>query len=170
MKVSASFTGNVIVGQGEMRLSAQKLLVIYKSEGGIERLEASGGVTLVSGPDAAEADRADYSIDTGIVVMTGNVLLTQGNNALTSQKMTVNLVDGSRGGNVSLRDTPATLLLADAGPVLEGVADDTLLAVTAQALGSMEALLEQTVESCFDRVHQVLNGRLFSWAPLELLS
>ena len=92
---SASFTGNVIVGQGEMRLSAQKLLVIYKSEGGIERLEASGDVTLVSGPDAAEADRADYSIDTGVVVMTGNVLLTQGNNALTSQKMTVNLVDGT---------------------------------------------------------------------------
>lgn len=91
----AEFTGNVVVGQGVMRLSAPRLLVIYKSEGGIERLEATGGVTLVSGEDAAEAERADYSIDTGVVVMTGNVLLTQGSNALTAQKMTVNLVTGT---------------------------------------------------------------------------
>ncbi len=91
----AEFTGNVVVGQGEMRLSAPRLLVIYKSEGGIARLEATGGVTLVSGTDAAEADRADYTIDSGVVVMTGNVLLTQGQNALTSQKMTVNLVTGT---------------------------------------------------------------------------
>lgn len=92
---SAEFQGNVVVGQGEMRLSAPRLLVIYKSEGGIDRLEATGGVTLVSGADAAEADRADYTIDSGVVVMTGNVLLTQGGNALTSQKMTVNLTTGT---------------------------------------------------------------------------
>ncbi len=91
----AEFTGNVVVGQGDMRLSAPRLLVIYKASGGIERLEATGGVTLVSGPDAAQADRADYTIDSGVVVMTGNVLLTQGQNALTSQKMTVNLVTGT---------------------------------------------------------------------------
>lgn len=94
---SAEFQGNVIVGQGEMRLTAPRLLVIYKDGdvGGIERLEATGGVTLVSGPDAAEADRADYTIDSGVVIMTGDVLLTQGNNVLTSQKMTVNLTTGT---------------------------------------------------------------------------
>jgi lipopolysaccharide export system protein LptA len=92
----AEFLGNVVVGQGDMRLSAQRLVVVYKQEGGgIERLEATGGVVLVSGADAAEADRADYTIDDGVVVMTGNVLLTQGQNALTSQKMTVNLITGT---------------------------------------------------------------------------
>ena len=87
--------GNVVVGQGVMRLSAPRLLVVYKPEGGIDRLEATGGVTLVSGEDAAESDRADYTIDDGVVVMTGNVLLTQGANALTAQRMTVNLVTGT---------------------------------------------------------------------------
>jgi len=93
---SAEFKGNVLVGQGEMRLSATRVLVIYNQEqSGIERLEATGNVVLVNGPDAAQAQRADYTIDTGIIVMTGDVLLTQGQNALTSNKMTVNLITGT---------------------------------------------------------------------------
>ncbi len=93
---SAEFVGNVRVGQGEMRLSADRVLVIYaEAAGGIERLEATGDVVLVNGPDAAEADRAEYSIDTGVIVMTGDVLLTQGQNALTSDRMEVNLTTGT---------------------------------------------------------------------------
>lgn len=93
---TAEFIGSVLVGQGDMRLSAERVLVIYNQEAsGIERLEATGDVVLVSGPDAAEADRAEYSIDSGVIVMTGDVLLTQGNNALTSEKMIVNLVTGT---------------------------------------------------------------------------
>ena len=93
---TAIFTGNVQIGQGEMRLSAARVLVVY-SEGasGISRLEATGGVTLVSGPDAAEAERADYSIDEGTIVMSGNVLLAQGASALSADRMTVRLSDGS---------------------------------------------------------------------------
>ena len=93
---SAEFSGNVLINQGEMRLSAQKVVVIYNQEiGGIDRLEATGDVVLVNGPDAAAADRAEYTIDDGVIVMTGNVLLTQGPNALTSDKMTVNLTTGT---------------------------------------------------------------------------
>jgi lipopolysaccharide export system protein LptA len=93
---TALFTGNVVVGQGEMRLSAQRVQVIYNAEAdGIERLEAEGDVVLVNGPDAAEADRAEYTVGAGVVVMTGDVLLTQGANALTSDRMTVNLTTGT---------------------------------------------------------------------------
>lgn len=93
---SAVFTGNVVIGQGEMRLAASEVRVTYGNDGqGIKRLLASGGVTLVSGPDAAEAQNADYSIETGTIVMTGDVLLTQGLSALTADKMTVNLRDGT---------------------------------------------------------------------------
>lgn len=93
---SAEFKGNVLVGQGEMRLSANRVLVIYNEEkSGIERMEATGDVVLVSGPDAAQAQKADYTIDTGVIVMTGDVLLTQGENALTSNAMTVNLITGT---------------------------------------------------------------------------
>jgi lipopolysaccharide export system protein LptA len=93
---TAIFTGNVLIGQGEMRLSAARVLVVYRAETqGIARLEATGGVTLVSGPDAAESQRADYNIDDGTIVMTGNVLLAQGSSALSADKMSVRLSDGT---------------------------------------------------------------------------
>ena len=93
---TAIFTGNVLIGQGEMRLSAARVLVVYRDQTeGIARLEATGGVTLVSGPDAAESERADYDIDSGTIVMSGNVLLAQGRNALSSDKMSVKLSDGT---------------------------------------------------------------------------
>lgn len=93
---AAIFTGNVVIGQGAMRLSAPRVLVIYRdNEAGIERLEATGGVTLASGEDAAEAQRADYDIDDGVIVMTGDVLMAQGRSALSADRMTVNLDDGT---------------------------------------------------------------------------
>lgn len=97
---TAVFTGNVVIIQGDMRLAAPRVLVVYAEAtdaqpGRIARLEATGGVTLVSGPDAAESERADYNVDDGQVVMQGDVLLTQGNNALTSDRMTVNLQGGT---------------------------------------------------------------------------
>ncbi|MFZ7090847.1 lipopolysaccharide transport periplasmic protein LptA [Primorskyibacter sp. 2E233] len=93
---TALYTGNVVIVQGDMRLAAPRVLVVYsESQGRIDRLEATGGVTLVSGEEAAEAERADYNINGGTVVMSGNVLLTQGPNALTSQQMVVNLDTGA---------------------------------------------------------------------------
>lgn len=92
----AIFTGNVLIVQGTMRLAAPRVLVVYGDEQSrVERLEATGGVTLVSGDDAAEAARADYSVDAGVVVMRGDVLLTQGANAMTANEMTVNLTTGT---------------------------------------------------------------------------
>ncbi|WP_322788025.1 lipopolysaccharide transport periplasmic protein LptA [Shimia gijangensis] len=93
---TALFKGNVLIIQGSMRISAPEVLVIYNQEtSGIDRLEATGRVLLVKEKDAAEADRADYNISAGTVVMTGDVLLTQGPNTLNSNKMTVDLNTGS---------------------------------------------------------------------------
>lgn len=92
----ATFTGDVIIVQGEMRLSAPKVVVVYREDKtGIESLEATGGAMLVSAEDAAEADRADYDVDAGQIVMIGNVLLTQEANALAADRMTVRLDDGT---------------------------------------------------------------------------
>ncbi|WP_442970984.1 LptA/OstA family protein [Roseovarius sp. D0-M9] len=93
---TAIFTGDVVVGQGEMRLSAPRVLVVYLADGsGIARLEASGGVTLVSGEDAAEATNADYDVQTGMIEMDGDVLLVQGPAALTADRMTVDTAAGT---------------------------------------------------------------------------
>ncbi|MCK8463228.1 lipopolysaccharide transport periplasmic protein LptA [Aliiroseovarius sp. S1339] len=96
---SATFLGNVQIGQGEMRLSAGKVRVEYATgadtTGEISRLLASDGVTLVNGAEAAESREAIYTISSGVIVMTGGVILTQGQNALSSEKLTVNLQAGT---------------------------------------------------------------------------
>lgn len=93
---TAIFTGNVLIGQGEMRLSAPRVLVVYlEDESGIESLNATGGVTLVSGEDAAEASKADYNVQTGLIEMEGDVLLIQGVNALTGDKMFIDTRAGT---------------------------------------------------------------------------
>lgn len=94
---SATFTGNVTIAQGEMKLQANEVTVIY-AEGGQQRiksLKAEGQVTLVSGPDAAEAREALYDVETGMVDLMGDVILTQGQNVLTGDKMQVSLADGT---------------------------------------------------------------------------
>lgn len=97
---TARFVGNVIIGQGEMRLSAGTVLVEYASVNGdatgeISRLIASGGVTLVNGSEAAEAQDATYTLATGEIVMTGGVILTQGRNALSSDSLIIDLKAGT---------------------------------------------------------------------------
>ena len=96
---SAEFTGNVVIVQGVMRLSAERVLVNYKTDEagkrGIESLQATGEVLLVSGPDAAKAQRADYTIDSGTIILSGNVVLNQGAGTLTSERLEVNLTTGT---------------------------------------------------------------------------
>lgn len=93
---TAVFTGNVLVKQGDMRMTAEKIEVEYGEGGsGIDKLHATGGVTLVSPEDAAEAEEAVYTIAGGTVVMSGNVLLTQGNAAISGDSLTVNLKSGT---------------------------------------------------------------------------
>jgi lipopolysaccharide export system protein LptA len=93
---SAVFTGNVAVAQGDMKMTAAEVRVEYGANGkGISKLHASGGVTLSNAAEAAEAQEALYTIDSGTVVMTGNVLLTQGGSTLSGQKLTIHLKDGT---------------------------------------------------------------------------
>jgi len=51
-------------------------------------------VTLVTAVEAAEALEAVYDIDAGTVRMTGSVILTQGPNVLSGDRLTVNLRSG----------------------------------------------------------------------------
>ncbi|WP_420557459.1 lipopolysaccharide transport periplasmic protein LptA [Roseovarius sp.] len=109
---TAVFTGNVLIGQGEMRLSAPRVLVVYKNDqSGIQELQATGGVTLVSGEDAAEASRADYNVDTGLIEMEGDVLLVQGINALSGDKMFVD----TRAGTARVTGRVKTILQPEDG-------------------------------------------------------
>jgi len=95
----AVFVGNVVAGQGELRLSAGRIQVKYAQENGqqtgeIDEIFASGGVTFVNGAEAAEARQAVYSVGAAEIVMTGDVVLTQGANALAGEELTVDLDTG----------------------------------------------------------------------------
>jgi lipopolysaccharide export system protein LptA len=108
---TAVFSGNVLAVQGELRLTAAAVRVEYAAGGGaIERLHASGGVTLVNATDAAEAAEAVYTLSTGSVVMTGNVLLTQGRNAIAGERLVLDLKAGTgvMEGRVKTVFTPGT--------------------------------------------------------------
>ncbi len=94
----AKFTGNVVVSQGEMRLFGDVVDVEYgenlAGETEIQLVHAVGNVTLLNGAEAAEGEDAVYSVVTGEVVMTGDVLVTQGSNTMAGEKLTVNLDSG----------------------------------------------------------------------------
>jgi lipopolysaccharide export system protein LptA len=97
---SAVFTGQVKVGQGTLRLAADRVEVFYDADsteptGKVQRMIAAGNVTLANGTEAAEADHAVYEVAAGTVVMEGNVLLTQGQNALSSQRLDIDLNRGT---------------------------------------------------------------------------
>ncbi|GGL55740.1 LptA/OstA family protein [Wenxinia marina] len=92
----ARFSGNVVIGQGDLRLAAAEVIVVYsEASGEIARLRASGGVTFVTPTEAAEAQAADYDLTAGTLTLTGEVLLTQGANALSANRMVVNLTTGT---------------------------------------------------------------------------
>ncbi len=106
---TATFTGNVVVTQGDMKLHAAEVLVEYsKDKKAIQTLHASGGVTLAAGTDAAQADTADYKPDTGDLIMLGHVILTQGPAAISGEKLTLSLKSGTgtMDGRVTTTFTP----------------------------------------------------------------
>lgn len=95
----AVFNGNVLVVQGEVRLSAGQVTIEYAQQEGatnaIARLLASGGVTFVTASDAAEARDAVYSVAESTVTLSGEVLLTQGQNAIAGDRLVIDLGSGN---------------------------------------------------------------------------
>ncbi len=108
---TALFSGDVLVVQGEMRLSASEVRVEYDETGSrVQRLWATGDVLLVNAQDAASAQTAEYVIDDGKVTMRGDVTLTQGAATFSAQQFVADLVTGVgqlEGGVTSVFDPAA---------------------------------------------------------------
>jgi len=101
---SAVFSGNVVIGQGDLRLSAPSVQVTYGADSGdITRLQATGGVTFATATEAAEAQSADYNLASGLLTLNGNVLLTQGQSALSADSMVLDLNAGTAQMNGRVR-------------------------------------------------------------------
>lgn len=102
----AIFSGNVVATQGDLTLSAARLTVYYSEAGGIQidRITASGGVTLRSPSETARGELAIYDLNSGIITMLGGVTLTQGQSRVSGARLVLNLdtgravLDGGAGG------------------------------------------------------------------------
>lgn len=101
---TANFSGNVVVTQGKMTLAAAQMLVKYAADGkSIDQLIATGGVKISNLADVAQGSEAVYTVASGMIELSGVVLLSQGGSTLTGQKLTINLRDGT--GTMSGRVT-----------------------------------------------------------------
>ena len=92
---SARFEGNVMIAQENIKIMAQLVVVSYLESGDINQLSASGGVTVVTQTESAEAKTADYDLGSQNLVLRGDVLLTQGQIAISSDTMTIDLTTGA---------------------------------------------------------------------------
>ncbi|WP_040488796.1 lipopolysaccharide transport periplasmic protein LptA [Fulvimarina pelagi] len=108
----ATFTGNVSVAQGPTQLRTGKLVVHYNNSGSgqsgassgssalpggsssIERLEASEKVYVKSEDQVATAERASFDMASNVVVMTGDVVLSQGENVAEGCRLTIQMDTG----------------------------------------------------------------------------
>jgi lipopolysaccharide export system protein LptA len=94
----AVFSGNVIVHQGDLRMSAGEVRVIYSEAEGrreVDEVVATGGVLVTRGADAAEGREARFDVASALLTMAGSVLVTQGPTAVAGDRMVVNMRTGS---------------------------------------------------------------------------
>lgn len=105
---AATFSGNVVVTQGKMSLAAGQVLVKYGTDGkSIDQLIATDKVKITNLADVAEGNQAVYTVATGMIELSGDVLLSQSGSSLTGQKLVINLKDGT--GTMSGRVTTTFL-------------------------------------------------------------
>jgi lipopolysaccharide export system protein LptA len=92
----AIFAGNVIVRQGGLTLRTARLTLAYASQDGIDinRIDASGGVTVTSPSETARGDFAVYDLEEGLITMVGNVRLERGGSYLSGGRLTIDLDTG----------------------------------------------------------------------------
>jgi len=96
----AVFSGNVDAQQGEMKLRADKLFVHYHEGSGneaaqaISKIDAEGEVFFSSGSETAAGNAGTYDVDKGVIVLTGQVVLTQGENVIKGNRVVLDLKSG----------------------------------------------------------------------------
>jgi lipopolysaccharide export system protein LptA len=108
-KQVATFTGNVVAVQGDMRLKAPQLRVYYRQggkagdaprgspaagAGNITRIEATGRVFLSAPSQTAEGDQGVYDAERNTITLNGNVVITQDRNVLRGARAVVDLGTG----------------------------------------------------------------------------
>lgn len=83
--------GRAEVTQGGNRIRANAITLFRDASGAFQRVEATGDIYFVTPDQSMRGDRAVYTFASSEVVVTGNVVLTQGQNVLTGGRLTYNV-------------------------------------------------------------------------------
>lgn len=88
--------GNVRVTQAGLVVTAPRMTVAYTRSGStsVNRLDATGGVTVVKGDETAKGNVAIYDLDRRLITMVGNVELRQRGNNLRGGRLVIDLNSG----------------------------------------------------------------------------
>ncbi|MEE4316291.1 MAG: LptA/OstA family protein [Erythrobacter sp.] len=100
------FSGGVSVTQAGLNIRSARMLINYTDADGLEiqRITATGGVTVTRGDESASGENAIYDFNRRIITMAGNVRLRRGNDILNGGRLVIDLesglssVDGSAAG------------------------------------------------------------------------
>jgi lipopolysaccharide export system protein LptA len=93
----AIFSGNVRAKQGDLSLASARLTVAYAGGAGgtqIQRLDASGGVTVRSPSETATGQFAIYDLNQRLITMIGGVTLIRGESRVNGGRMVIDLTTG----------------------------------------------------------------------------
>ncbi len=105
-------SGAVRVEQAGLVLNSARMTVAYRNNSGIEvdRIDASGGVTIRKGGDTASGNVAIYDLNRRLITLVGGVTLTQGSNRLSGGRVIIDLASGRStiDGRAAGGSTPGT--------------------------------------------------------------
>lgn len=106
-------SGNVDITQAGLRLQAARTQVNYTDAGSlrIQRITATGGVTVTRGNERAAGQVAVYDFNRRVITLAGNVRLNRGSDTLNGGRLVIDLktgvssVDGRANGSSSVTGT-----------------------------------------------------------------
>jgi len=89
-------SGNVRIDQAGLTLNAARTLVDYTNAGSlkIQRIMATGGVTVARGNERARGNVAVYDFNRRIITMAGDVHLNRGSDTLNGGRLVIDLRSG----------------------------------------------------------------------------
>jgi lipopolysaccharide export system protein LptA len=88
--------GDVVITQGDLRLTAGRTTVSYTDEGSlrIQRIDATGGVTVTRGNERAQGNAGVYDFNRRVIILSGGVALRRGSDTLNGGRLTIDLNSG----------------------------------------------------------------------------
>jgi lipopolysaccharide export system protein LptA len=99
----AVFSGNVVVKQAELTMTAPRLTVSYSRDKApdstsgkveIERLDATGGVVVTGPGERATGNIGIYDLNRKIITLVGGVTLTRADSHVSGARLTIDLDSG----------------------------------------------------------------------------